>query len=168
MSTIRVAWGSATGPTAMSSFDAALADANCHNYNLQTLSSVIPAGATVERVDTAPDLGPAGDGLAVVLSRETARPGVDETAVAGLGWVRSESGRGLFYEASGTDADAVRQTIETGLERGMALREWTFGKRPEVVLETQPAAADEHATAVALAAYGESAPLFCDGGSHSY
>jgi len=160
MTTIRVVRGAATGPTAMSSFDAALADANLHNYNLVALSSVIPADATVELAETAPDLGPAGEGLYAVVGRETLYPGAEGEACAGLGWVRSESGRGLFYEASGTDAGAVRRAVVAGLERGMELREWTFAAEPEVVVSKTPATADEHATAVALAAYGESHSLF--------
>mgnify|MGYP000215219476 CR=1 FL=1 len=159
MSTIRVVWGSATGPTAMSSFDAALAAANVHNYNLVTLSSVIPADAAVEAVDTAPNLGPAGEGLYAVVGRETLLPGVDGRACAGLGWARSESGRGIFYEASGTDADAVRRAVAAGLERGMDLREWSFPDDPRIVVESVPAAAEEHATAVVIAAYGESHAL---------
>jgi arginine decarboxylase len=160
MTTIRVVRGAATGPTAMSSFDAALADANVHNYNLVALSSVIPADASVAVVETAPDLGPAGEGLYAVVGRETLIPGADGDACAGLGWVRSDSGRGLFYEASGTDADAVRRAVVAGLERGMELREWSFAAEPEVIVSAAPAAADEHATAVALAAYGRSHSLF--------
>ncbi|MFC7140364.1 pyruvoyl-dependent arginine decarboxylase [Halosimplex aquaticum] len=159
MSTIRVAWGSATGPTAMSSFDAALAEAGVHNYNLVTLSSVIPADARLESVGTAPDLGPAGEALYAVVGRETLIPGVDGEACAGLGWVRSESGRGLFYEASGTDPDAVGRAVEAGLRRGMELREWTFREEPEVVVESTPAVDEEHATAVVVAAYGDSESL---------
>jgi arginine decarboxylase len=151
MSTIRVAWGSATGPTAMSSFDAALAEAGVHNYNLVTLSSVVPAEASVERVGTAPDLGPAGEALYAVVGRETLRPGADGEACAGLGWIRSESGRGLFYEASGTDAEAVRGAVETGLSHGMDLRGWSAVDR-EGVVETAATDLEEHVTAVAVAA----------------
>lgn len=159
MSTIRVAWGSATGPTEMSSFDAALAEAGVHNYNLVTLSSVIPAEARLERVGTAPDLGPTGEALYAVVGRETLPPGADGEACAGLGWVRSESGRGLFYEASGTDPEAVAEAVEAGLRRGMELREWTFREEPEIVVESTPADPADHATAVVVAAYGGSESL---------
>ena len=114
MSVIRVAWGHATAPTALSSFDAALAEANVHNYNLITLSSVIPAEPPVERVGTAPDLGPAGQGLTVVQSHETVEPGSENPAVAGLGWLRSESGRGIFYEVAGTNRADVETAIRDG------------------------------------------------------
>src|SRR6056297_2919337 len=124
MSVIRIVWGTASGPTALSAFDAALAAAGIHNYNLVTLSSVIPAEPSIEVVGTAPDLGPVGDELHVVESSATAAPG--ETAAAGIGWARSESGRGIFYEVSGSDPDEVRAEIERGLAAGRQLRDWDF------------------------------------------
>lgn len=159
MSVIRVAWGHATAPTALSSYDAALAEANVHNYNLISLSSIIPAEPPVERVGTAPDLGPTGEGLAVVQSYETVGPGSEVPAVAGLGWLRSESGRGIFYEVSGTDPEGVERAIRDGLAAGRDLRDWEFEDDPVVQIETGDPDPDEHATAVVVAAYGRSDPL---------
>lgn len=154
MSLIRLVWGTASGPTALSSFDAALAEAGIHNYNLVTLSSVIPAEPDVEVVGTAPDLGPVGDELHVVESSATAAPG--ERAAAGIGWARSESGRGIFYEVDGSDPDGVREEIETGLAAGRELRDWEFVEEDVVVRSVE--AGDEHATAVVCAVYGRSRP----------
>jgi arginine decarboxylase len=154
MSVIRIAWGTASGPTALSSFDAALAAAGVHNYNLVTLSSVIPADPSIEVVGTAPDLGPVGDELHVVESAATAAPG--EQAAAGIGWARSESGRGIFYEVDGTDPEAVREEIEDGLAAGRQLRDWAFVEEDVVVRSV--AADEEHATAVVCAVYGRSRP----------
>jgi len=159
MSVIRVVWGHATAPTALSSFDAALAQANIQNYNLITLSSVIPAEPPVERVGTAPDLGPAGEGLTVVQSHETVEPDSENPAVAGLGWIRSESGRGIFYEVSGTDREAVETAIREGLAAGRELRDWVFEDEPVVQIETADPDPEEYATAVVVAAYGESEQL---------
>ncbi|MFC6989603.1 pyruvoyl-dependent arginine decarboxylase [Haloplanus sp. GCM10025708] len=155
MATIYVTSGAATGPTEMASYDAALAEANLHNYNLVTVSSVVPADATVDRVDAAPDLGPAGGRLTVVQSRVT----TDEAGrvCAGLGWATGP-GPGLFYEASGTDADGVADEIRRGLDAGAALRDWTLDDR-EVVVEAAEADPDVFTTAVVLAAYGESEPI---------
>lgn len=158
MEPIRVAWGSGRGPTATASFDAALADANLANYNLVTVSSVVPADATVERVETAPDLGPTGDGLYCVLARETLAPDEDGPACAGLGWARTPSGPGLFYEESGTDPDGVRGEVTAGLDHGLALRGWEPAADPETVLESR-AAAETYTTAVVVAAYGRSESL---------
>jgi len=113
MSTVRVVWGTGGGPTGTASYDAALADAGVHNYNLMTVSSVLPRGATVESVGTAPDLGPVGGRLTVVQARTTVESG---PAVAGIGWATAVEG-GLFYEDSGSDRGAVVDRLERGLAR---------------------------------------------------
>jgi arginine decarboxylase len=156
MNTIRIVCGVGDAPTKMASYDAALADANVHNYNLVSVSSVIPAGATVEEVDTAPDLGPAGNRLTVVEARATT--GGVGTVSAGLGWTTGP-GAGLFYEASGTDAAAVRRSVEVGLAAGRDLREWAFDDE-RVTVTTAEADGEGYTTAVALAVYGESESIF--------
>jgi len=155
MSTIRVVWGTATGPTALASYDAALAEAGVHNYNLVTLSSVIPAGPDIEAVGTAPNLGPPGERLHVVQSAATAAPG--ERAAAGIGWARTADGPGIFYEVDGTDPDEVRAEIREGLSAGRDLREWGFVEEEIRVRSVAPEA--HHESAVVLATYGESEPL---------
>ncbi|MDG5778966.1 pyruvoyl-dependent arginine decarboxylase [Haloarculaceae archaeon H-GB2-1] len=159
MSQIRVVWGTATGPTAMASYDAALAEANVHNFNLITVSSVIPAEPTVEAVGTAPDLGPAGEALTVVESRATVAPDDDSDPCAGVGWTRSESGRGLFYECSGSDVEVVSAAIEDGLDAGRDLRDWSFHDDERVVVEHTEGSSDAYTTVVVLAVYGDSWPL---------
>ncbi|MDR9380839.1 MAG: pyruvoyl-dependent arginine decarboxylase [Natronomonas sp.] len=158
MGRIRIVWGTAAGPTAMASYDAALAAANVHNYNLVSVSSVIPANAEIEVVGEAPDLGPPGERLTVVEGRSTIAPGNVEPAVASLGWSREANGPGIFYETSGTDPDAVRSRIDAGLAAGRELRDWAFeddGRRT-VVAESSP---NRHTTAVVLAVYGESGSI---------
>ncbi|EMA33221.1 pyruvoyl-dependent arginine decarboxylase [Halobiforma nitratireducens] len=160
MSTIRIVWGSATAPTAMSSYDAALADAGVENYNLVPVSSVIPAGTDVEPVGTAPDLGPAGQRLTVVEAKATtAGPG---SVSAALSWSQSrpaddaEPGPGLFYEAAGEiDPNDVERRVREGLAAGQGLREWEFGDA-SVAVENERAESGTYATAVVLAVYGES------------
>lgn len=158
MSILRVVWGSATGPTAMAAYDGALADANIHNYNLVTVSSVIPAAPPLEVVGTAPDLGAVGNRLTVVQSKATTAPGEAGTAVAGIGWARSESGKGIFYEATGENQAAVRDTIERGLDAGTELRDWTFVEE-DMVVRDAPASTDEHTALVVCAVYGQSTPI---------
>jgi arginine decarboxylase len=169
MSVIRIVWGEGTGPTALSAYDAALADAGLHNYNLVTVSSVIPAGAPLAVAETAPDLGPAGERLAIIESRGTVSPATTNRdadadastagrAVAALAWARDDEGRGLFYEASGTDPQHVRAVAEQGLQRGSELREWSLGDR-ETVVRTTPARSEAHACVVVCGVYGESDPL---------
>ena len=148
MGLIRIVWGTASGPTAMASYDAALAAANVGDYNLVSVSSVIPADATIEAVGEAASLGPAGERLTVVEARATVEPGAAGPAAACLGWSREPDGPGIFYEASGTDPGAVRDR-----------RSWAFddGGRRAVTADTDP---ETYTTAVVLAVYGESSSLF--------
>ena len=154
MGTIRVVWGTASAPTAMSSYDAALAEAGVENYNLVSVSSVIPSGAHVERAGTAPDLGPVGERLTVVEGRATVGEG---PAAAGLAWATTADGRGLFYESSGRTAGGVREEVRAGLRAGMDLREWTFVDEGSEVVAAD--AGEGYATALVLAVYGRSSPL---------
>ena len=156
---IRIVTGTGTGPTAIAAYDAALAAAGVHNYNIATVSSVIPDGSTVETLDSAPDLGPVGEKLTVVEARATGREGED--AAAGLGWTRTEGGRGLFYEATGTDPDTVRERVAAGLDSGRALREWTFADERIVTERARGVGepSEPYATAVVLGIYGDSEPI---------
>jgi arginine decarboxylase len=158
MEAIRIVWGTATASTAMASYDAALADANIHNYNLVSVSSVIPAEGRLDVVGEAPNLGPVGERLTVVEGRETVPPGSDAPAVASLGWDREPDGPGIFYETSGTDPEAVLDRIDAGLAAGRALRSWEFDETGRRLVTADPNP-DQHATAVVLAVYGTSAPI---------
>ncbi|WP_049928399.1 pyruvoyl-dependent arginine decarboxylase [Halopiger goleimassiliensis] len=158
MSTIRVVWGTASAPTAMASYDAALAEAGVENYNLVTVSSVIPEGVPVEPVGTAPHLGPVGGRLTVVEGRATtADPG---RASAALAWARApEEGPGLFYEAAGEmDCEAAERRVREGLAAGQDLRDWEFGD-DHTVVESSRAESGSYTTALVLAVYGDSEPI---------
>lgn len=153
---IRLVWGDGTAGTAKASFDATLADANLHQYNLRTLSSVIPADATVDRVGTAPDLGPTGNAVDVVLARETSPPGT--RAAAGLAWTRAADGAGIFYEAGDHDPETVRELLDSGIEHGCALRDIEEPTVERQVVTAGPST-DEYTTAAVLAVYGQSDSL---------
>jgi arginine decarboxylase len=158
MSTVRVAWGSGTAPTAMAAYDTALSAAGGHDYNLVTVSSVVPADATLEVAETLPDLGRAGDRLTVVQSRAARAPGADAPGVAGLGWALSADGPGVLYEASGADVAAVRTEIRAGLDHAVGLRDWSVADGDVVTETVEPTPAD-HACAVVLAALGSGEPI---------
>ena len=162
MGRVRILWGTGTGPTALASYDAALVGANVHDYNLLRVSSVLPVATTVDPVGTAPDLGPIGGTLTVVEARETSRvvghgavdgssgPGSDpvdrapvagnrpdrDIACAGLGWAQAENGRGIVYEGTGTDPEAVRKRIERGLRAGSGLRDFAPARFDRVLVTT--------------------------------
>lgn len=157
---VRVVWGTGTGPTALASYDAALADAGVENYNLTTVSSIVPADVAVEAVGTAPDLGPAGNRLTVVEARvttdETGPPGT--VATAGLGWTVGP-GPGVFYEVGGRfDGTECRRRLEEGLRAARELRDWDVEATDERIesVETPDAG---FASAVVLGTYGASEPI---------
>ena len=159
MTTIHIAGGIGRAPTAMAAYDAALADANLHNYNLVAVSSVIPADVEIEVVERAPDLGPAGNKLTVVEGRSVVGPEESaETAATAIAWATGP-GPGLFYEASGTDPDAVEDAARRGLDAGCELREWEFTDR-DALVSTVDADGGGHTAAVVLAAYGDSEPIY--------
>lgn len=152
----RVAWGTGSGPTELASYDAALAAAGVHNYNLLPVSSILPADAEVVVAGTAPDLGPAGARLTVVEARATATgPG---HVSAALGWAAGD-GPGIVYEAAGEfeEADA-RERVARGLAAGKELRDWDVSAEG---VESVTAAAEPgtYTTAVVLAILGEGEPL---------
>ncbi len=168
--TIRVVTGTGAGPTTTAAYDAALLDAGVGNYNLVTVSSVLPAGATVEAPGTAPSLGATGDRLTVVQARA-----VGDRVGAALAWGRTPDGEGLFYEGSarvdpgtasvdGDDLDerALREA-ERGLTAGFDARDWTVADRDSIAGDAVPPDPDpdadadtaQHAAAVALAVYGD-------------
>lgn len=164
MSHIRVVWGSGTGPTKLAAYDAALADAGVENYNLVTVSSVVPGGVPVEATETAPDLGPIGNRLTVVEACATVAGAASATAA--LGWCRRpDDGPGLFYECAGEiDGEEADRRIREGLDAGLSLRGWD-GQDRHVRVERASAPAGTYASAVVLAVYGESTPIVGQGSS---
>ncbi|MEF8773886.1 MAG: pyruvoyl-dependent arginine decarboxylase [Halobacteriales archaeon] len=152
---VRIVRGAGTGPTALASYDAALAAAGVHDYNVVTVSSILPAGATVELTDTAPDLGPPGDRLMAVEARATAS-GPDRVA-AGLGWATGD-GAGVVYEADDGEERAVREQLRTGIDAATDMRDRSFDE-PEIRTATATADPGEYATAAVLAVFGGSEPI---------
>lgn len=151
---IRVVEGTGSGPTAVASYDTALAAAGVADYNLDIISSIIPRNWSVEAVGTAPDLGAPGGRLTVVQARETTNQG---RATAGLGWLTGP-GPGVFYEVEGDLSPRTAQAeIDEGLETARRLRDWTFTDQAATVTTTR--SSEAYASAVVLAVYGESAPL---------
>lgn len=158
MNPIRIVWGTGTGPTELAAYDAALAAANVHDYNLVRLSSVIPAGATVEEVGRAPDLGATGNRLHVVEAAAATDRG---TASAALAWARAADETGIFYEASGcSPPEPVIERVTAGIESGRELRDREFGEPTTRAATVEADDFDEtYAAAVVSAVYGDSEPL---------
>ena len=161
--TIEVASGVGSGPTKLAAFDAALQGAGVANFNLITLSSVIPPATTVRPIDepvTRPR-GEWGDRLYVVMAQmRVDQPG--QQAWAGVGWAQDrESGKGLFVEHEGHDESQVRQDLEATLTSMAGSRNEVFGAPNYVVQGT--VCRDESACALVVAVYGSAPwprPLF--------
>ena len=95
---IYIVSGSGTGKTQLSAFDAALNDTGVANYNLISLSSIIPPGSKIIRKRkyiAQPDQF--GDRLYVVKA-EMRSQRVGKHIAAGIGWYPLEGEKGLFVE----------------------------------------------------------------------
>lgn len=146
--TIRTGIGKAQTPLA--AFDHALLAAGVANFNLITLSSVIPPGSTI-RHDVSTLAGNHGDRLYCVLSEAHAdRPG--EIAWAGIGWVIDPlTGGGLFVEHHAGSEESLTEQIDRSLADMVRNRGGGYG---EVHRATTCAHyEDQPACALALAAY---------------
>lgn len=114
---ITVRLGRGSGPTHLAAFDEALRGAGVADRNLIALSSIIPPGATIERVANATDCpGGWGDRLFVVLAEERVeRP--HEEAWAGIAWRQDPAtGEGLFVEHHGHSRYQVEADLLSSLE----------------------------------------------------
>jgi arginine decarboxylase len=114
---IEIVSGSGSGKTCLAAFDRALFEAGVSNYNLITLSSVIPPQTEVvisEKRNVYTD--EYGHKLYVVMAEAYAtEPGKE--AWAGLGWVHhtDNSGKGLFVEHNGENENKVIAQITDSL-----------------------------------------------------
>jgi arginine decarboxylase len=109
---IIVTSGKGTGKTLLSAFDTALKDAGVYNYNLITLSSVIPPGTKIVKRKFHTPKDEYGHKLYVVMS-DIRSQNVDYYIGASLGWYQLDDGRGVFVEHK-TEAnflDIVKETL---------------------------------------------------------
>jgi arginine decarboxylase len=106
-----------SGVTGLSAFDAALVNAGIGNFNLVQLSSVIPAGSSIDDLDGAAATvdGEWGDRLYVVMAKAEVEEFGDE-AWAGIGWVQQEDSRkGLFVEHSSSTKSHLQSELINSL-----------------------------------------------------
>jgi pyruvoyl-dependent arginine decarboxylase len=146
---ISIRTGTGSGRTLLSAFDHALMGAGVADFNLVTLSSVIPTASRIRHVDgTLP--GGHGDLLFCVRAEAFAdQPG--DTAWAGLGWVTDETGGGLFVEHHGHSEDSVIEQIEHSLGDMNRTRGGGYGEVQMTLASAQ--CADQPVCALVLAAY---------------
>lgn len=140
-----------TGKTENASFDNALSDINMHDYNLVSLSSVIPEGATIEQNERHNLRYPIGSVVACVMARNTSNK-QGKSVCAGLGWCKSESG-GVFVEETSASREECSTIIDEslrGCKSNRGDREWnSSGKKIEA-----SKVGEDYTTVVVLALYG--------------
>jgi len=129
---IRIVWGKSEGKTLISSFDKALIKAGIHNFNLISLSSVIPQDAAVLEVGTYESFHKIGDILYVVISSFSSnKPNAQISA--GLGWVQTKEG-GLLFESRGEFSHKkCEEEISRGLSEMLSARGWKGEIKMKVV-----------------------------------
>src|SRR3989338_7663191 len=95
---IFVVTGTGTGKTSLSAFDSALKNAGVYNYNLITLSSIIPPKSKIVTIDKyRTDVKQYGDRLYVVKAEMRSQQ-VGKFISAGIGWYQYDDGRGVLVE----------------------------------------------------------------------
>jgi arginine decarboxylase len=148
--TIELVWGRGDAGTPLSAFDAALAGAGIHNYNLVTYSSVVPPERSVVRTGRLDaDYGVGAPVGTVVAAAETTQ--ANEPVAAGLGWVRAEEG-GILMESTAGSAAAVRADLHEKLADAKAIRDWNW--RGDAELEVRDHTVDRTGAVVVAAVYG--------------
>ncbi|MHA1866405.1 MAG: pyruvoyl-dependent arginine decarboxylase [Candidatus Heimdallarchaeaceae archaeon] len=130
---IRVTWGVGEGPTELAAFDKALYNAGIANFNLIPLTSVIPKKSKVEVKKVNWNEKAYGAKLYLVLSKcvETRK---GKEACAGLGWIQSKDGKGLFVEHGGSLKE-VKRKIKESLDNMKKYRKETYGEINEKIVK---------------------------------
>ncbi len=146
---ISIRTGSGSGRTPLSAFDAALLDAGVGDFNLVTLSSVIPPASRIRQVRGSLT-GAHGDLLFCVRAEAFAdQPG--HAAWAGLGWLTDETGGGLFVEHHGTSEASVVEQIELSLADMNRSRGGRYGAMQVTLASAE--CVEEPVCALVVAAY---------------
>lgn len=109
---IYLATGVGFGKTPISAFDAALKDAGVYNFNLITLSSVIPPGSEVVFENYPVSDEEWGNKLYVVKAEMRSRAS-GRFIGAALGWYQLDGGKGVFveHEEVGETEESVRLSL---------------------------------------------------------
>lgn len=150
MMLISVTYGKGTGKTELSAFDAALWDAGIGDYNLITLSSIIPPNSKIEVKKLQRNNQDIGNRLYVVLSKCFAMS-KGEKAYAGLGWIAKDDGSGIFMEECGKSEKEVEQRIKDSLESAIIYRRGNFSSIDFCIEKIK--CKDEPACAIVAAVY---------------
>lgn len=118
---IKVVSGIGTGKTILSAFDGALKDAGVYNYNLITLSSIIPLGSTVSKIKRYESPVEEYGYKLYVVKAEYRSEEVGKYIAASIGWYQLEDERGIFveHEIKGETRIAVDSEIRLRIKNSL-------------------------------------------------
>ena len=129
---IDIVWGESEGKTLLSAFDRALLNAGIHNFNLISLSSVIPPQSVIHETGTYTSSDRVGEILYVVISSLSSHKS-NVMISAGLGWVLTQEG-GLLIESKGEfSREECEEEIRVALTEMMEAREWSGEIKMKVI-----------------------------------
>jgi arginine decarboxylase len=117
--------GKGTGQTRLSAFDDALHNAGIADFNLISISSIIPPGTRVIARKIKKRRRNFGDKLYVVLSKAS-QVDIGKESWAGIGWVQAKDGRGMFVEHTAESKTDVTRLIKKSLKDMMRYRSEQF------------------------------------------
>lgn len=147
---IEVVSGTGEGRTSLGAFDAALGAAGIGDYNLVSLSSVVPPGADVVRRDAHGGEFGVGSLVPVVLA-EAVSDVPDAGLAAGLGWASAEEG-GVFMEATASSRQECEAVLSDRLADVRGNRDWNW--RGDVAKEVCEHTVVDTGAVVVAAVYG--------------
>jgi arginine decarboxylase len=110
---IQMVSGFGEGETLLSAFDNALQNCGIANYNIITISSIIPTNTKIIKKEKYTPLSrfEYGHRLYVVKSDIRSKE-INKYIGAGLGWYQMEDGRGVFVEHNETGEDRKQVEVE--------------------------------------------------------
>lgn len=113
--------GVGKGRTVLSAFDAALKDAGVHNYNLITLSSIIPPGSKISKIRRYQLQTEEYGHKLYVVKAEYRSDEAGKFIAAGIGWYQLDDGRGMFveHEIKGETRVAVESEIDLRIKNSL-------------------------------------------------
>jgi len=118
---IKVVSGVGLGKTILSAFDNALKDAGVYNYNLITLSSIIPPDSKVSKIRRYKTPYSEYGHKLYVVKAEYRSDEIGKFIAAGIGWYQLEDGRGIFveHEIKGETQIAVESEINLRIKNSL-------------------------------------------------
>ncbi len=132
---IQIITSKGEGSTLLSAFDHALQNAGVSNYNIITLSSIIPPGSQLSRIDKYKTPSEDFGHRLYVVKAEQRSDKIGRTIGAGIGWYQLDDGRGFFVEHE-TESDSeeevryvLKQRIDNTLRDMCKFRKVTFDEK---------------------------------------